>query len=172
MTPTELHKSLTCADTRVYRKCPDISVSGEYPRFFRSQVFFYDGDFSLVSRHVHEEFIVLRALAMLGNKLELTPHLFRHARANNPRGEIIRHLFHLKLNAHSSSSSGATVEPSMSLHHSPWMTATPPQDSFSNHHAVSRASIGAAMARRQVVASTELRLAVAYILRSYKLQAN
>src|SRR5215475_9362376 len=30
MTPTGLHKSLTCADTRDYRKCPDISLEMEF----------------------------------------------------------------------------------------------------------------------------------------------
>src|SRR5262245_5240260 len=50
--------------------------------------------FFLVSRHVHEEFIVLRAIALLGNKLELTPYHFRRARPNNPGGEITRHLYY------------------------------------------------------------------------------
>jgi hypothetical protein len=49
----------------------------------------------------------------------LPPHIFRHARANKPCGEITGHLFHLKLNAHysSTSSSGVTAGPSISFHH-------------------------------------------------------
>jgi hypothetical protein len=41
----------------------------------------------------------------------------------------------------------------MNLHQSIGKTAKPPQNSFSNHHAVSRASIGAESVSLQVVAS-------------------
>jgi hypothetical protein len=69
-------------------------------------------------------------------------------------------LFHLKLNAHYSSDLifRRTVEPSMNLHHSLGKTATPPQNSFSNHHTVSRVSIGAELETRQVVAQRESRV--------------
>jgi hypothetical protein len=86
-------------------KCDFYPVLREYPRFFSRQVFFYNGDFSLSSRNINEKFIALRALAMLGNFLKLPPYVFRHARANKHCGEIIRHLFHLKLNAHFASDS-------------------------------------------------------------------
>src|SRR5262249_37665476 len=57
-------------------------------------------DIYVVSRSVDEKLIVLRALAMFGNCLNLLQRLPRHARASKPCGEITRHLFHLKLQAH------------------------------------------------------------------------
>src|SRR5262245_42135799 len=52
---------------RFLNKCDFYTVSRENLRFFRRQVFFYNGDFPLGSRYVNEKFIALRATAMLGN---------------------------------------------------------------------------------------------------------
>jgi hypothetical protein len=46
---------------------------------------------------------------MFGDEIEAPPHIFRHAGASKPCGEITGHLFRVKLNAHSSSDSSFVV---------------------------------------------------------------
>jgi hypothetical protein len=143
-------------------------VARENHRSFSREESVRKRDFSIVSRNINEKFIVIRAPTMFSYKHKLLRRLAPNASANKPCGEITRHLFHLKLKAHSSSDLifRRTVEPSMNLHHSPRMTATPAQDSFSNHHTVSRASIGAESVSLQGVALSISSPLVQWTLRS------